>query len=107
MPCKTPLENALNQLNAIKCRVPGLCSETAGLSAGKSSEREYKGVRIVDDAAVGKCQLFFKNFPPPKVQTYLKKHGFVWSTANRCWIADRNGQANYYAEKAIDKMSGV
>jgi len=100
---KTPLQNALNQLDAIKSRVkPGLGSETAG-TVRESKEREYKGVRIVDDIEAAKCRLFFPSFPAPKVRTFLKKHGFAWSTADRCWQADRTAQTDYYAEKAIEK----
>ena len=100
---KTPLQNALNRLDAIKSRVkPGLGSETAG-TVRESKEREYKGVRIVDDAAAGVCRIFFPSFPAPKARTYFKKHGFTWSTADRCWQADRTAQTDYYAEKVIDK----
>jgi len=101
------IKTATNQLDAIKSRVkPGLGNETVN-TIGETVEREYKGVRIVDDAAAGVCRIFFLSFPAPKVRTYLKKHGFTWSAVDRCWLADRAGQANYYAEKAIDKMSGV
>ena len=101
---KTPLQNALNQLDAIKSRVkPGLGNETAN-TIGESVEREYKGVRIVDDAQSGKWRLFFRSIPSPKVRTFLKKHEFTWSATDKCWQADWTGQVNYYAEKAIDKM---
>ena len=98
------IKTASNQLDAIKSRVkPGFGNETVN-TIGESVEREYKGVRIVDNVEAGKCRLFFKGIPAPKIRTYLKKHEFQWSAADRCWQADRNGQANYYAEKAIDKM---
>jgi hypothetical protein len=105
MPFQTHLQTALNQLDAIKSRIkPDLGSAAAGGDAVvESSEREYRGVRIVDDVTAGKCKIFFPSFPAPKVRTYLKKHGFTWSAADRCWQADRTEQTSYYAEKAIDK----
>jgi hypothetical protein len=104
---KNHLQVALNHLGAIKSRVkPELIAKTAG-PLRESTEHEYKGVRIVDDAKAGKCRLFFKSIPSPKVRTFLKKHGFYWSATDRCWHADRTGQTDYIVEKAIDKMSGV
>ena len=97
------IKTVTNQLNEIKSRVkPGIDVEPVG-TVGETTEREYKGIRIVDDAAAGVCRIFFPSFPDPKVRTYLKKHGFTWSTADRCWQADRTAQTDYYAEKAIDK----
>jgi len=103
MPPKNHLQTALKQLDAIKFRVKaGLGAETAG-PVGESVEREYKGVRIVDDAEVGKCRLFFKSIPSPKVRTFLKKHGFQWTEADRCWQADRMGKRTTIRRKRLIK----
>jgi len=97
------IKTAINNLNEIKSRVkPGTDVEPVDM-VGETTEREYKGIRIVDDAAAEVCRIYFPSFPAPKVRTFLKKHGFAWSSADRCWQADRTEQTSYYAEKAIDK----
>lgn len=96
------IQKALSQLETIKSRVKPV-SVQGPKQREETTERIYKGVRIVDDAETEKCRIFFPSIPSPMVRTFLKKHGFQWSANDNCWQADRSSQANYYAEKAADK----
>lgn len=100
------IQTALTKLKEIKSRVKPAGTAENAEEAGEYSEREYKGVMIVDDPATGNITLYIKTVPPQKVRRFLKKHGFKWSPARNLWQANRYLQANYYAEKAIDKMDG-
>jgi hypothetical protein len=101
------IQTSLNRLDEIKFRIkPDGTAENADEQVVEYTEREYKGVRIVDDPATGNITLFIKTFPEQKTRRFLKKHGFEWLPARNLWQANRYTQANYYAEKAIDMMGG-
>lgn len=51
----------------------------------ESTEREIKGVRIVENTEENRLQLFFDGKPAAEVITLLKQHAFKWSPRFKAW----------------------
>jgi len=50
------------------------------------------GVRIVENVAENRLQLFFPEIPDVKARNLLKHHGFRWSPKNQCWQSYLSGK---------------
>lgn len=70
----------------------------------ETTERQEKGVRIVDSVEDNRLQLFFRGKPEDSVRELLKSHGFRWSPTNGAWQRHRGCQANYAAQRVIETL---
>ncbi|MDD5342850.1 MAG: hypothetical protein PHW12_00355 [Smithella sp.] len=95
-------EAALTALQKIRERVKPQLPESVDAASEETTEEEYQGVKIRNNARRGLVQMFFPNVPADKIRRYLKKHGFIWEAGERCWQSDKVDTAGYHARKAVD-----
>jgi hypothetical protein len=91
------LTNNLSNINRLKKRLQYLERK----QAVPTQEKEFNGVRIVENVEENRVQIIFPGKPAQQVRDYLKSHGFRWSPSNGCWQRQRSYDATYYAEKAV------
>lgn len=51
----------------------------------EAKEIVVNNVRILNNVAENRTQIFFEGIPPEEVRTRLKRNGFRWSPYNKCW----------------------
>lgn len=72
------------------------------LSAGReTTEKETKGVRIVENVEANRLQLFFPGKPPLTTRAKLKASGFRWSPTEGAWQRHLNNNARAAADYAL------
>ena len=96
---KYALANNAANIRRIMQRIEQLESRST-----ESSEREVKGVRIVEDAAENRLMLMFPGKPAEDVRKDLRKHGFLWSPTRSAWVRKLNNTARYAARCVIDAL---
>ena len=84
------LTNCRNRMKAAKARYDEL-NERAN-TPSKEEERE-DGIRVVDNVAENRLQVFFPDKPDPDTRTKLKKNGFRWTPSRGCWQAYLNSRS--------------
>lgn len=67
----------------------------------ESTEREIKGVRIVENTEENRLQLFFDGKPATEVITLLKQHAFKWSPRFKAWQRILTPNAKFALNKYI------
>lgn len=84
------LTNCRARLKANEARLAEL--ERRATTEAKETERE-DGIRVVDNAADNRLQVFFPGKPDDATRAKLKSSGFRWSPTNGCWQSYLNSTA--------------
>ena len=81
-------------LNKIKGREARIAELNKRIQARElvPNETVRDGVRIVENVADNRLQLFFPYIPSEKVRKQLRHHGFRWSPVNKCWQSYLSGK---------------
>lgn len=69
------------------------------LNATEVSERMVGDIKIVENTAENRVQMFFDGKPEYEVRAKLKSAGFRWAPSNGCWQAYYNNRSKYMAEE--------
>lgn len=94
------LTNNSANIRRIKARIKQLSA-----NAGRvTTEREVKGVRVVEDAEDNRVQLFFPGKPSEAVRSQLKSSGFRWSPDRGAWVRQLNNAAVYAANYVLQQI---
>ena len=83
-----------SSLNKIKTREARIAELQKRIQAREQEQPETirDGVRIVENIAENRLQLFFPEIPSGEVRTILKHNGFRWSPSNNCWQSYLSGK---------------
>lgn len=63
-----------------------------------------EGIRIVDNVAACRLQIFFNGKPSAETRTKLKKNGFRWTPSISAWQSYRSDHANTAAQEIVKAM---
>jgi len=55
-------------------------------------EKTMNGIRVVENVAENRLQLFFPGIPSKPARVILKRYGFRWSPNSHCWQSYLNGK---------------
>ena len=99
------MSNSNGRIKGIKDRIAHLERLAAQESKEIIIETESdEGIRIVDNVAACRLQIFFNGKPSAEVRTALKKSGFRWTPSISAWQAYRSGHANRAAREIVSGM---
>lgn len=73
-------------------------------AALETTEREEKGVRVVENAEENRLQLFFPGKPSDETRDTLKRHGFRWCRTEGAWQRMLNNGARYAAKCVLEAL---
>jgi len=101
------MSNSNGRIKGIKDRIAHLerlaAQETKEIIIETESE-ETNGIRIVDNVAACRLQIFFNGKPSAEVRTQLKKNGFRWTPSISAWQSYRSNHANRAAQEIVSGM---
>jgi len=82
-----------NNRACIKAREARISELEYRLKAKEDAPKETttNGIRIVENVAENRLQLFFEGIPAPAVRDILKKNGYRWTPSVKCWQAYLSG----------------
>jgi len=84
-----------NNLAKIKTREARIAVLQKRLEARSSvpEEKTMNGIRVVENIAENRLQLFFESIPAPAARSILKRNGYRWSHKNQCWQSFLSGKS--------------
>ena len=93
-----------SNLNKIKTREARIAELKKRIEARElvPVETVKDGIRVVENIAENRLQLFFPDIPPENARNILKHHGFRWSPKNNCWQAYLS--AKFKIEKVLEAV---
>ena len=98
------MSNSNGRIKGIKDRIAHLerlaAQETKEIIIETESE-ETNGIRIVDNVAACRLQIFFNGKPSAEVRTQLKKNGFRWTPSISAWQSYRSNHASRAAQEIV------
>ena len=99
------MSNSNGRIKGIKDRIAHL----ERLAAQETKEiiietESSEGIRIVDNVAACRLQIFFNGKPSTEVRTQLKKNGFRWTPSISAWQSYRSDHANTAAQEIVNAM---
>ena len=99
------MSNSNGRIKGIKDRIAHLerlaAQETKEIIVETESS---EGIRIVDNVAACRLQIFFNGKPSAEVRTQLKKNGFRWTPSISAWQSYRSDHANRAAQEIVSGM---
>jgi len=96
-----------NNLSKIKGRVNRIVELRKRIEARESvpEEKTINGVRVVENVAENRLQLFFDAIPSPAARSVLKSNGFRWSGKNKCWQSFFSG--NWKLTRVLSEIEKI
>jgi hypothetical protein len=94
------LTNNNANINTCKKRI----NELTKKSEQQTTEKEIKGVQIIDNVEDNRLQAFFPSIPSAEVRSSLKHSGFRWSPSNGCWQSYRNYHSRVQLENICNSL---
>lgn len=68
----------------------------------ESQEETINGVRILQNIAENRTQIYFEGIPPVETRAALKRVGFKWSPRNKAWQRFLSSDALAYARNIVN-----
>ncbi len=93
------LQNNNANIRRIKQRIEALSKRPT-----EDTERQVKGVQVIEDAGENRMCLVFPGKPALDVCKNLRAHGFVWSPSRVAWVRKLNNAARYAAQCVLDAL---
>ena len=94
------LTNNNANIRHIKTRIERLQAEAKHRESAPA-EYEINGVRVVENADLGRLQICFEDKPSREMRDSLKAHGFHWSPRNVAWQRLLNEPARHAARAIL------
>lgn len=69
------------------------------------ADLEKNGIRLVENTAENRVQLFFPGKPSETVRQRLKREGFKWASFTGCWQRHRSAYATQLAKSFMEEAS--
>jgi hypothetical protein len=99
------LSNNNANIRRVKQRIEQLTAAAERAEACPETETTVNGVRVVENAAENRLQLFFPGKPSDDIRAELKGSGFRWSPNAGAWQRHLSNGAKYAAECILKKLS--
>jgi len=93
------LQNNNANIRRIKQRIEELSKRPT-----VDTERQVKGVQVIEDAGENRMCLVFPGKPTLDVRKNLRAHGFIWSPTRVAWVRKLNNAARYAAQCVLDAL---
>ena len=85
------LTNISNKIKGREARISELQKRIEAREVSPT-EKNVNGIRIVENIAEDRLQLFFAGVPEPRIREILKRNGYRWSPKNQCWQSYLSGK---------------
>lgn len=72
-----------------------------------TSETEYNGFKVVENADLMRLQIFFDGKPEPEVRDILKSNGFKWAPSQSAWQRHLTSNAKYSLKKVVEQLQCI
>lgn len=95
------ISNSGANIKRLKGRLAQLARRAEAATAQPEVEREVDGVRVVENLADNRLQLFFPDKPDATVRTALKRAGFRWAPSVGAWQAHLSTNAKWRASDVL------
>lgn len=97
------LTNHMNRIHHREARIKQLQKQIDARES-EAKETEYEGIRVVENVAENRLQLFFDGKPERRVIDILKQNGYRWSNKNGCWQSYLSGM--WKLERVLKEIEG-
>jgi len=96
-----------NNRNKIKGREARIEELEKRLKAQEHEPKETttNGIRIVENVAENRLQLFFEGVPAPAIRAILKKNGYRWAPSANCWQSFLSGK--WKLDNVLNEISSL
>ena len=72
-----------------------------------TSETEYNGFKVVENADLMRLQIFFDGKPEPEVRDILKSNGFKWAPRQSAWQRHLTSNAKNSLKKVVEQLQCI
>lgn len=94
--------NLRQEIARVKERIAQIERKRSESTSEVTVTYDGKPVRVVDDVAANRLQIFFQGKPSPATIARLKERGFKWAPSVGAWQRFRSEQAKYQAGQVLN-----
>lgn len=95
---------ALQNNNANIRRMRERLAEIEANAGNETSETEYAGFTVREDADLNRVQIVFPGKPSEDVRAVLKSHGFRWAPNEGAWQRQLNAASRYAVQCVVSRL---
>jgi hypothetical protein len=95
----------LQNNNANIRRLRGRIEELEVRADDETTETEYSGFTVREDADLNRVQILFPGKPEEQTRTMLKSHGFRWAPSEGAWQRQLNAAGRYAMQEVVRRLT--